>query len=147
MILKRWAVFLFSLATLALVANAALPARAEEGKRLPTQIDVLWLGALSTGYVVGTHIEPSEYVRLEYMKVPIRVLRIVDALSGETLWEGKPYIGQEIRFHENTHVKFIAYSGTGPGPGSYPNPATPAVTEYAAERPVLDAMQFKILNR
>ena len=146
MSMKRWGL------TAAMIGALLLPAAAEQGHRLKTQQEVLWLGALSTGYVVGTQVDSHEFIRLEYMKEPISHMRIEDS-EGRIIWEGTPYIGQELAFHENDHVKFIVWSGNGTRDSAWTGfknvtaPADPAVKTFAPERPVLDAMQFKVINR
>ena len=131
-------------AALGLLLLIALPALAEQGTRLHTQHDVLWLGSLSTGYVVGTSVSSTEFLRLEYMKVPISHLQVLDANTGETMWEGHPYIGQLLSFDASTHAKFIVWSAP---MRDWPGTDQPAIQKYDRERPVLDAMQFKIINR
>ncbi|MHB2019268.1 MAG: hypothetical protein ACYCW6_20145 [Candidatus Xenobia bacterium] len=146
MSVKRWGL------TAAMVGALLLPAAAEQGHRLRTQHEVIWLGSLSTGYVVGTDVSDTEFIQLEYMKQPISHMRIQDA-EGNIIWEGTPYIGQQVAFHENTHAKFIVWSGQGNQGTAWTNyknvtaPADPAVKSFTPERPVLDAMQFKVLNR
>ncbi len=126
---------------LVLAALVGQPAHAEQGHRAAAMPGTIWLGSLSTGYVVGTPVSAADTYEVSYLHVPISRMVVMDARSGQELWEGRPYVGQTLAFPHDTVAKFIVWSS--PERVYPPMSADPnAIANFPKERPVIDAVEL-----